>query len=109
MDGYLLHQGAARAMALAGAANGFIEESAPWALAKDPSRSGELDAVLGSLARSLGRLAVMLSPFMPNKSQEMWQALGGDGDHPGLSACADIDLSGQTVLRQAVLFPKPEA
>ena len=108
MDGYLLHQGAARAMALAGAANGFIEESAPWTLAKDPSRGPELDAVLGSLVRTLGRLAVMLSPFMPTKSQEMWQALGGDGNHPGLSACPDLDLAGQTVLRQAVLFPKTE-
>jgi len=109
MDGYLLHQGAAKAMALAGAANGFIEESAPWALAKDPSRGPELDAVLASLARTLGRLAVMLSPFMPTKSQEMWEALGGDGKHPGLSACQDLDFAGRTVLRQSVLFPKPEA
>jgi methionyl-tRNA synthetase len=109
MDGYLLHQGAAAAMELAGIANGFIEQSAPWALAKDPDKSAELDAVLASLARTLGRLAVLLSPFMPSKSREMWQALGGTDDVPRLADCPELDLAGRGVLRQAVLFPKPES
>jgi methionyl-tRNA synthetase len=108
MDGYLLHQGATRALALADAANGFIEESAPWTLAKDPSRSSELDAVLASLARTLGRLAIILGPFMPTKGGEIWQAVGGDGATPGLSDYPALDLAGQSVLPRAVLFPRPE-
>ncbi len=109
MDAYLLHQGAATAMELAGAANVYIEEEAPWKLAKESGRADELDAVLASLARTLVRLATMLSPFMPEKSRELWSALGRDGDIAPLSSLADFDLAGATVQRQAVLFPKLES
>ncbi|MGD2153256.1 MAG: methionine--tRNA ligase [Gemmatimonadales bacterium] len=109
MDDYLLHEGIAAAMDLARAANGFIEEQAPWKLAKDESGGAQLDAVLGSLARALGRLALLLSPFMPGKCNELWKALGGEGTLPGLEAFAQLDLTGSTVARQAVLFPKIES
>jgi methionyl-tRNA synthetase len=108
MDAYLLHQGAAAALELAGAANAFIEEKAPWRLAKDPSQAAELDSTLASLARTLARLAVMLSPFMPGKCDELWQALGGEGPLPKLDSYPELDLAGTTVQRQAVLFPKAD-
>jgi methionyl-tRNA synthetase len=109
MDGHLLHQGISAAMELARAANGFIEEQAPWKLAKDESAGAQLDTVLGSLARALGRLAVLLSPFMPGKCSELWKALGREEALPGLAAFAELDLSGSVVDRQAVLFPKIES
>ncbi len=108
MDAYLLHQGAGAAMELAGAANVYIEEEAPWKLAKDPARAGELDAVLASLARTLGQLATLLSPFMPGKSRDLWRALGRDDEVAPLSALGQLDLAGTTVERAAVLFPKLE-
>ncbi|HSG81290.1 MAG TPA: class I tRNA ligase family protein, partial [Gemmatimonadota bacterium] len=107
MDGYLLHKGAAAAMALASAANGFIEEQAPWKQAKDESQAAALDATLASLARTLGRLAILLAPFMPGKMSELWEALGG-ADLAGHSGYASLDLAGRSVDRQAVLFPKPD-
>ncbi len=109
MDAHLLHQAAAAAMKLAGAANGFIEETAPWKLAKDPSAGAELDDVLAGLARTLGRLAMLLSPFMPVKMAELWAALGGDGAIPTLADYSELDLAGRNVQRQAVLFPKIES
>ncbi len=109
MDGYLLHKGTGAALELAGAANVFIEEQAPWKLAKDESKSAELDATLASLARTLGRLAILLSPFMPGKSRELWSALGRDDELPGLAAYPELDLAGRGVDRQAVLFPKIES
>ncbi len=109
MDQFLLHQGLAAAMELARQANVYIEESAPWKLAKDASRHAELDAVLASLARCLARLSILLSPFMPTKSAELWAALGRDGAVPSLTSYEAIDLSGETVAREAVLFPKVEA
>jgi methionyl-tRNA synthetase len=108
MDGYLIHKGAAAALALAGAANGFIETQGPWALVKDESKAGELDATLAALARTLGRLAMLLAPFMPGKALELWRALGRDDDVATLSEYVDLDFAGATVERQAVLFPKPE-
>ncbi|UCC48337.1 MAG: methionine--tRNA ligase [Gemmatimonadota bacterium] len=109
MDGYLLHQGIAAAMELAGAANVFIEEKAPWKLTKEPSRSAELDTVLAGLARTLARLALLLSPFMPGKSSELWQALGRQDELSQLAAYPELDLAGGHVQRQAVLFPRSES
>jgi methionyl-tRNA synthetase len=109
MDGYLLHHGIAAAMELAGAANVFIEEKAPWKLAKDPSRSAELDTVLAGLACTLARLALLLSPFMPGKSGELWRALGREGEPSQLAAYPRLDLTGARVQRQAVLFPRSES
>ena len=108
MDRYLLHQGAAAAMELAGAANVFIEERAPWKLAKDDALSDELDSVLASLARALARLAILLGPFMPEKCGALWRALGQEGNLSPLSKFSTLDLAGANVHRQAVLFPKAD-
>src|SRR5690606_11766834 len=64
MDANMLHQGAAAAMELASAANGFIEARAPWNQAKDPAGAAALDATLASLARTLGVLATLMHPFI---------------------------------------------
>ncbi len=106
MDKNLLHQGIAAAMELTGAANVFIEESAPWSLAKDPERAAELDATLASLARALGALATMLSPFMPEKMDRLAADVGLDGIAP-LDDVAALDLTGRTARKGDALFPRP--
>jgi methionyl-tRNA synthetase len=78
MDRHLLHEGADHAGKLVDRANGFVEERAPWALAKE-GRTEELGRTLASLARAAARLTMMLSPFMPRKTQEVWRGLGMDG------------------------------
>jgi methionyl-tRNA synthetase len=108
MDGFLLHKGIAAALALAGAANVFIEERAPWKLAKDDSKSAELDDVLASLARTLARLAVLLSPFMPGKSRELWQAVGREDEVAPLADYSALEVAELRVDKQLVLFPKVE-
>ena len=108
MDGYLLHEGAAGAFELVSEANGFVESRAPWKLAKDPARAGELDATLASLIRALGVSAVLLSPFMPEKMGELWGQLGSGTLLPGLDGLDDLDPTGWTATEPRVLFPRPE-
>jgi methionyl-tRNA synthetase len=79
MDQHMLHDGAAAAWQLVSRANGFVEQSAPWQLAKEGKRS-ELDPTLASLARSLARITMMAMPFIPNKGQIALEALGLSGD-----------------------------
>jgi methionyl-tRNA synthetase len=107
MDADLLHQGITAAMELTGAANAFVEEQAPWTLAKDPEQQDALDATLASLARGLAALAAMLEPFMPRKMRQLTDALGLD-DVPLLADVAGLDLAGQSVSRGDVLFPRPD-
>jgi methionyl-tRNA synthetase len=107
MDGCLLHNGAAAALDLVSAANGFIEARAPWKQAKDPALAGDLNATLASLARTLVALATMLHPFMPTKMEELARALGLEAPLP-LDRLADLSHAGVHVRRGEILFPRPE-
>jgi methionyl-tRNA synthetase len=109
MDDLLLHQGIEAGMSMVRSANAFIDQTRPWALAKDPDQASRLDDVLGSLVRALARTAVTLSPFMPGKCQEIWTRLGGEGELPGVEA-----IDGRIPARipdssGGVLFPRLEA
>jgi methionyl-tRNA synthetase len=106
MDENLLHQGAAIAMELSSTANGFIEEQAPWSLAKDPGAAPRLDDVLGALARAVASLCAMLEPFTPQKMAELAPRLGLKSV-PLLDDVATLELASSRVQRGAVLFPKP--
>lgn len=108
LDRYLLHEGAAVALDLASRANSFIEERAPWKLAKDEARADELDETLGTLVRVLGIVAVLFFPYMPGKSEVLWKALGSGRPMPTLLEVEGIDPVGWSVGERAVLFPRPE-
>ncbi|MDE3069697.1 MAG: class I tRNA ligase family protein, partial [Acidobacteriota bacterium] len=56
--------------------NRYVEERAPWVLAKDEGRAGELDTVLASLAGGLRTLAILLAPFIPASMERLLGALG---------------------------------
>jgi methionyl-tRNA synthetase len=106
MDANLLHHGAAAAIELASAANGYIEERAPWSQAKDPARGQDLDETLGALARGLAAVSTLLSPFLPNRMTESCNRLGL-ARLPQLDEVVTVDLAGQSVTRGDVLFPRP--
>jgi methionyl-tRNA synthetase len=56
--------------------NRYVEERAPWALARDESRADELALVLASLAEGLRAVTVALAPYMPAKTASLLDALG---------------------------------
>ena len=60
--------------------NQYVEESAPWQLAKDDARSDELDAVLYNLADGLTAIAVAVSPYLPESAPRILEALGQPSD-----------------------------
>jgi methionyl-tRNA synthetase len=107
MDGFDLRAGADAAWSLVSAANLFVQQAAPWALAK-AGKETELDEVLGALARALGRLAIVTSPFTPAKAQILWEMLGLEGKVAAAAwAAAEPPVFGRKVSRPEVLFPKP--
>ena len=56
-------------------ANKYIDETAPWALAKDPDKKQELSNVLYNLVESLRHIGIMISPFMPVTAERIWKQL----------------------------------
>lgn len=56
-------------------ANKYIDETAPWALAKDLAKQQELANVMYNLVESLRIISVMIEPFMPTAAEKIWQQL----------------------------------
>ena len=56
--------------------NRYVEENAPWQLARQGERA-RLDTVLYHLVEALRLIAVLLSPFMPNRCAAMLSQLSG--------------------------------
>jgi len=56
--------------------NRYVEERAPWQLAKDEAQAGELDVVLATLAEGLRVLTVLLQPWLPATAETLLGALG---------------------------------
>ncbi len=84
--------------------NRYVEEQAPWQLAKDEARAGELDLVLRSLAEGLRAATVLLWPYIPASCERLLAALGA----PELSFAAAEFGTGRISAVQALesLFPK---
>jgi methionyl-tRNA synthetase len=110
MEALDLRAGVEATWSLVSAANLFVQQSAPWALAK-AGNGDELDQVLSALARALARLAAMAGPFLPGKAQAIWDLLGMDGEVGALewSRVQQPEVSGRLVRPPEVLFPKPAA
>jgi methionyl-tRNA synthetase len=108
MDALDLRGGAEAAWDLVATANLYIQQTAPWKLAKE-GRDGELDASLAALARALYRLTVLATPFIPGKAQALWEALGVGGESAGAGwdSLAVPPVAGVSTRKPETLFPKP--
>ena len=56
--------------------NKYIDETAPWVLAKDPVKKGRLSTVLYNCCEALRFIAVLLRPYLPNTTPKMLEQLG---------------------------------
>jgi methionyl-tRNA synthetase len=94
---------------LIGRANQYVEQTAPFKLAKDPSKSGRLDQVLYNLAETCRVLAVLLWPFMPATAEKIYAQLGLNQAPDKLKTAAWGGLMADHRIGQpAALFPKKE-
>jgi methionyl-tRNA synthetase len=107
--GFLLHEAIAEVMGAVRDSNEYVQRSQPWALAKDPARRAELEAVLATLIRSVARCTLVLAPIIPGKAATLWQALGGGANFNGLGTddLPTLDVTGWRVQKGDPLFPKP--
>ena len=108
LDALDIRGAAEAAWELVSTANLYIQQTAPWSLAKQ-GRDPELDAALAALAGCLYRLAVLVSPFMPGKAQALWGALGQPGE-AAVAAWAGLEspaVAGARTTKPENLFPRP--
>ena len=88
--------------------NRYVQDQAPWQLAKDEANAERLDQVLYALAEGLRVVSVLLHPFMPTSAERLLAALG----RPDLSledARFGAVPGGAKVSELGQLFPRVES
>jgi methionyl-tRNA synthetase len=107
-----LHEALKAAWGFVRRANAYVEEVAPWALARDPARRRRLEVALYNLADSLRLMGLLLSPIAPRAANELWLRLGLGESLAGRTLPADgrrgLLPAGVTVTTGPPLFPRIE-
>ena len=76
MDEYRTAEAASVIFTMLRRANKYIDETMPWALAKDEANADRLSTVLYNLLECIRIGAVLLTPFMPETSDKIFDLLG---------------------------------
>jgi len=89
-------------------ANKYIDETAPWVLAKDESKLPQLGTVMYHLMEAIRISSVLLAPFMPLLPGKVSEQIGQD-----LTACTWADgctwgltTAGNQVVKKDAIFPR---
>src|SRR5699024_6479450 len=72
--------------------NKYIDQTEPWALAKDESKTADLDSVLAHLAASLRVIAILLQPVLTHAPKEIFAQLGLAADNMNIDSVSFFDL-----------------
>lgn len=108
MDNTTLNIALAEIFKVISRANKYIDETAPWVLAKDESNKPRLAAVLYNLLEAIRISTSLLSAFMPTTMPKVWEQIGASADDVSYENAAKFGVlpADVTVHRGEVLFPR---
>ena len=96
-------------ISLAKRCNKYIDETAPWVLAKDEAKKERLGTVLYNLLEGIRFISVLISPFMPDTSKAILEQINCDVDsYDSLSEFGAL-VSGNKVGTATPLFARIDA
>ncbi len=110
MDEFAFHKALSSIWEIVDAANKYVDETAPWSLAKEEGKRRRLGMVIYSALESLRITALLLAAFMPATAEKMWSFLGVEKDL--WKSRLEIEArwgglrSGIGVTKPAPLFPR---
>ena len=81
MDEFQLHLALEEVFKLIQRANKYIDETAPWVLARDEAKKPRLATVMYNLLEALRVSLTMLTPFMPESCDKAFAQIGADAEH----------------------------
>ncbi len=109
MDDFHLSDALSSVFEMLSRANKYIDETTPWVLAKDESKRERLGTVLYNLLETIRWGAVMLAPFTPATSEEIFAELGTDkSDLDSIGTLEKFNgiVAGANVCDSKVLFAR---
>ena len=106
MDDFRIAEAAEAVFDMLSRANKYIDETTPWALAKDESLKNRLGTVLYNLLEVIRIGAVLLTPFIPATCEEIFKQVGTDlTDYASIKSFGSL-VSGNSVGESKVLFAR---
>jgi len=90
-------------------ANKYIDETQPWALAKDEADRPKLASVMGHLAESIRIVSILVQPFLVETCKKIWHQLGlEEGPATAWDAARSLRAipAGTRMRKAAPLFPR---
>lgn len=106
MDSYHIADAMETVFSMLRRANKYIDETTPWALAKDPDAKERLGTVLYNLLESIRIAAVLLTPAMPTTCDSIFQQLAtSKKDYDSLSAFGALE-AGKSLGEASMLFSR---
>ena len=108
MDNTTLNLALAEIFKVISRANKYIDETAPWVLAKDEANKPRLAAVLYDLLESIRISTSLLSAFMPSTMPKVWEQIGATADDVSYENAAKFGVLPQniTVHKGDIIFPR---
>ena len=108
MEAFAFQNGLAEIFRLVSRANKYIDENAPWVLAKDETKRARLAAVMYNLLESIRLAGILLVPYMPETAGKILDQIGASAEERSWeSAAAFGGLHAEvTVQKGPVLFPR---
>ena len=111
MDNLTIPQALMEIFAVIQRANKYIDETAPWALAKDEANKPRLASVMYNLLESIRICTVLLTPFIPDSCEKIFAQIGA------CECCRDWDSAAKwgslsatvTVHKGEAIFPRVDA
>ncbi len=92
MDSYHTADACETVMDLARRCNKYIDETMPWALAKDEENKPRLEAVMYNLLENIRLISVLLTPIMPKCSQEIRKQICCDNTEMSIGAVSAFSV-----------------
>ena len=86
--------------------NKYIDETAPWTLAKDESKKARLAEVMYNLCESIRIISVLIAPFMPATAAEIRNQLGVKADFEWDECGVFGKEETYTVHKGGIIFPR---
>ena len=109
MDAFAPHTALAEIFKVIQRANKYIDETAPWALAKDmDANGGRLAYVLYNLLEATRICGILLTPFIPQSCEKLFAQIGADADVQTWDSAARWGARPETapVAKGENLFPR---
>ena len=108
MENYAFQNALLEIFKVTSRANKYIDETAPWLLAKDEGRRARLAEVLYNLLETIRICTVMLRPFIPDSCERIFEQIGAPGSLKEYDSAATFGATpGDVKVKKGeIIFPR---